>query len=195
MPVRAAFFCLVTMIAITIACRQALPPLVADEMAATPRGQATVIFFTDFQCPFCRRTHAALEPLVEERKGRVRVVLKHVPLRRHPDARTAARAAICVEAIAPEASAAFAHALVTASDLSEQACTEMAVEQRVDRDAYGRCTHDSKTEERIERDTAMFDALDGDGVPLLYVGRSRLDGAQTRSSLEAALDAALESEK
>jgi predicted DsbA family dithiol-disulfide isomerase len=178
-----------------VACRPALPQAIKDEMAATPRGQVTVVFFTDFQCPFCRRTHAALDPLVEERKGRVRVVLKHVPLRRHPDARTAARAAICVEAIAPEALGAFTRDLMAANDLSARACAEAAVQHRVDREQFDRCVHDSKTEERIERDTAMFDALEGDGVPLLYVGRARLDGAQTRSTLEAALDDELGSEK
>lgn len=199
-----AFFCLVVCVVGFVAfgfatsvvgCRPALPQVVRDEMAATPRGQVTVIFFTDFQCPFCRRTHAALEPLVEERKGRVRVVLKHVPLRRHPDARTAARAAICVEALAPNELAAFTRDLMTATDLSEHACAEAAVQHRVDRELFDRCVHDSKTEERIDRDTAMFDAVDGDGVPLLYVGRARLDGSQTRSSLESALDDELASEK
>lgn len=188
-----AFFCLVmTMIG---GCRPALPQAIQDEMAASPRGQVTVVFFTDFQCPFCRRTHAALDPLVEERKGRVRVVLKHVPLRRHPDARTAARAAICVEAIAPNELGAFSRDLMAATDLSEQACAEAAVQHRVDREQYDRCVHDTKTEERIERDMAMFDAVGGDGVPLLFVGRARLDGSQTRSSLEAALDDELASVK
>jgi predicted DsbA family dithiol-disulfide isomerase len=180
-----AFFCLAVSFT---ACRPALPQVIKDEMAATPKGQVTVVFFTDFQCPFCRRTHAALDPLVEERKGRVRVVLRHVPLRRHPDARNAARAAICVETIAPDALGAFTRDLMAASDLSERACAEAAVQHRVDREQLDRCLHDSKTEERIERDTAMFDAVEGDGVPLLYVGRARLDGAQTRSSLETALD-------
>lgn len=188
---RLAFFCLVLF---ALSCRPALPPAIGDEMAKTPRGQATVIFFTDFQCPFCRRTHAALEPLVEERKGRVRVVLKHVPLRRHPDARTAARAAICVEALSPSPMP-FFHALTTASDLSEGACTELAIQHGVDRDPFERCMRDPSTDERIERDAAAFAAAEGDGVPLLFVGRTRLDGAQSRASLEAALDDAIASEK
>lgn len=187
-----ALFCL---FAAASACRPALPQAIQDEMAGTPRGQATVIFFTDFQCPFCRRTHAALDPLVEERKGHVRVALKHVPLRRHPDARIAARTAICVERIAPDELGAFTRDLMGASDLSERACAEIAVQHHVDREQLDRCVHDSDTDARIARDTALFDAIGGDGVPLLYVGRARLDGAQTRSSLETALDDAMASEK
>jgi len=191
-----AFFCLVVSVAVSlVGCRAALPQSIQDEMAATPRGQVTVVFFTDFQCPFCRRTHAALDSLVEERKGRVRVVLKHVPLRRHPDARTAARAAICVEAIAPAELGAFTRDLMAANDLSERACAEAAVQHRVDREQYERCVHDGATEQRIVKDGEMFDAVEGDGVPLLYVERTRLDGAQARRSLQSALDDALGSEK
>lgn len=191
MLLRIAFFCLVLL---ALSCRPALPPAIADDMAKTPKGQATVVFFTDFQCPFCRRTHAALEPLVEERKGRARLVLRHVPLRRHPDARTAARAAICVEALAPDPMP-FFHALTTATDLGEDACAALAVEHGVDRERFDRCVRDPSTDERIERDKATFDAIGGDGVPLLFVGRTRLEGAQSRSTLEAALDEAIASEK
>jgi predicted DsbA family dithiol-disulfide isomerase len=53
---------------------------------------------------------------------------------------------------------------------------------------FRRCISDRATDARIERDTAMYEAVGGDGVPLLFVGRTRLDGMQSRSSLEAALD-------
>jgi len=37
----------------------------------------------------------------------------------------------------------------------------------------------------------MFRSLGGDGVPMMYVDRTLLDGAQTRRRLETAIDAAL----
>jgi protein-disulfide isomerase len=82
------------------ACGAGVPPAIRDELARAPRGTVTVVFFTDFQCPFCRRTHAALAPIVAEHQGRVRVVTRHVPLHMHPDARTAARVAVCTESLA-----------------------------------------------------------------------------------------------
>ncbi len=176
------------------ACGPAIPGVIRDEMAKTAQvkaGAATVVFFTDFQCPFCRRTHAALAPIVEARRDRVRVVIRHVPLPRHPDARTAARAAVCVEKLTSAVTDDYVHALFEAQDLSEHACEELAVERGVDRDKFQRCLSDPATDARIEEDIAMFDAVKGDGVPLLYVGRTRLDGAQSRSSLEAAIDDAI----
>lgn len=172
-------------------CKSSLPPAMQEELARSPRGTATVVFFTDFQCPFCRRTHAALEEAVAdlgERRDRVRVVLKHVPLRGHPDARTAARAAVCAE----EQNVDVAHALFAASDLSRSACEEIAASKGVDRDRYRACVSAPATEARIDEDTALlFDRLEGDGVPVLFVGRNRLEGEQSRDSLASAIDGAL----
>jgi len=191
----ASFTSIVILVAITLAaCAPAIPPAIRDEMAKTSQlksGAATVVFFTDFQCPFCRRTHAALAPVVEARRDRVRVVIRHVPLARHPDARTAARAAVCVERLTSALTDDYVHALFEAQDLSESACEELAVERGVDRDKLRRCLAEPATDARIEQDVAMFESLQGDGVPLLYVGGTRLDGAQSRSSLEAAIDDAI----
>lgn len=165
-----------------------LPAVVREEQAVTARskpGATTVVFFTDFQCPFCRKTHAALAPLVEARAQRVRVVLKHVPLARHPDARTAARAAICVETITSALTADYAHALFEAPSLSEAACEEMAVIRGVDRDRFRQCLASDVPEARLARDLADFDSASGDGVPLLFIGRERIEGAAPASVLAA----------
>lgn len=172
-----------------VACAGGLPPAVRDELARAPRGTVTIVFFTDFQCPFCRRTHAALAPLVAERQGRVRVVLRHVPLHMHPDARTAARAAVCTESL--PAREAVVDALYRAPDLGEAACVEIALEHGAERAAYERCVADPTTDARIDRDTSMFRELGGDGVPMMFVEGALLDGSQTRRSLETAIDDAL----
>jgi predicted DsbA family dithiol-disulfide isomerase len=171
------------------ACGGSVPPAIRDELARGPRGTITVVVFTDFQCPFCRRTHAALAPLVAERQGRVRVGLRHVPLHMHPDARTAARAAVCTESL--PARDAVVDALYRAPDLGEAACEEIALEHGAERAAYERCVADAATDARIDRDTSMFRELGGDGVPMMYVDRALLDGSQTRRSLETAIDDAL----
>jgi predicted DsbA family dithiol-disulfide isomerase len=193
MRVRAVVFTFVVLFAGS-ACGGDLPGVIRDELTMTSQmksGATTVVFFTDFQCPFCRRTHAALAPLVEARRDRVRVVVRHVPLPRHPDARTAARASVCVERLTPMLIDDYDHALFESPDLSEAACEALAVERGVDRDKYQRCLGEPSTDARIEQDIAMFDAVKGDGVPLMYIDRTRLDGAQSRTTLEATLDAAI----
>jgi predicted DsbA family dithiol-disulfide isomerase len=191
LPRSAALLLLPLVALLSLSCGAGVPPAIRDELARAPRGTVTVVFFTDFQCPFCRRTHAALAPLLAEpeRRGRVRVVIRHVPLRMHPDARTAARAAVCTESL--PAHDAVVDALYRAPDLGEAACEEIAAENGADHAEYQRCVADPATDARIDRDTAMFRELGGDGVPMLFVDRTLLDGSQTRRTLEAAIDEAL----
>jgi protein-disulfide isomerase len=119
----------------------------------------------------------------------VRVVLRHVPLHMHPDARTAARAAVCTESL--PARDAVVDALYRAPDLGEAACEEIALAHGAERAAYQRCVADPATDARIDSDTSMFRELGGDGVPMMFVDRALLDGAQTRRTLETAIDDAL----
>lgn len=191
-----------------VGCGAPLPSAIREEIARTPPGTVTIVFFTDFQCPFCRRTHAALYPLIapaaEQRllesvprephpddRGpdrHVRLVLRHVPLPRHPDARGAARAAICAERTGIANPNAYAHALFGANDLAPETCENLAVAMGAERERFRACVGSPETDARIEADIAAFEAVGGDGVPLLFIGRTRLEGAQDREMLESALD-------
>lgn len=62
--------------------------------AAAP---VTVVEFTDFECPYCRGFAAGVHALMEDGRGKVRLVVRHFPLPRHPNAFEAAKAAVCAE--------------------------------------------------------------------------------------------------
>ena len=177
---------LIAVLSALVSC-SGTPSVIRDEWRAAPSGVVTVVFFTDFQCPFCRRTHAALQAATADRPGRVRVVLRHVPLHMHPDADGAARAAICSEG-SPRYED-VVNGLYLAPDLGEAANEELVVSLGADREKYRACFVDPATTRRIDHDVSMLDALAGDGVPLLYVGHQRLDGSQTRRDLASAIDA------
>jgi protein-disulfide isomerase len=178
----------VALACMVLSCGSGVPRVIRDELAVAPPGMVTVVMFTDFQCPFCRKTHAALSAVRADNPGKVRLVIRHVPLRMHPDARAAAHAAICGESLG--AGEDLIDALYKSNDLGEAAVEQLVLERGVDREKYRACLVDPSTEARITRDTSMLDALGGDGVPLLYVGRTRLDGSQTRRSLGLAVDEA-----
>lgn len=45
----------------------------------------TIVEYSDFQCPFCRRGHLTTEQIVKEYPGKVRIVFKNFPIERiHP---------------------------------------------------------------------------------------------------------------
>ncbi|HSO38815.1 MAG TPA: thioredoxin domain-containing protein [Labilithrix sp.] len=180
---------LASLVLLLASCGAGVPSVIRDELGRAPPGVVTVVMFTDFQCPYCRRTHAALSAALADRPSgaaRVRVVLRHVPLRMHPDAPSAARAAVCAESL--PAYDDYVRALYASNDLGDASCEELAVERGANRETFHACVADPATERRIAGDTRMLDALQGDGVPLLYVGRRRMDGSQTRRDLAAAID-------
>ncbi len=133
-----------------------------------------------------------LAPLVDTHHDKVRIVFEHVPLPRHPDARTAARAAICVETLAKALTEDYAHALYAATDLSEAACEDLAIERGVDKAKYEDCLASPAVERRLTHDLETFDEVGGDGVPLMFIGHKRIEGMPPKSDIEDALHAALQ---
>jgi protein-disulfide isomerase len=73
------------------------------DLAGTPsRGPAdarvTIVEFSDFHCPFCKRVQPTLNALLAKYPKDVRLVYKHMPLDQlHPQARRAAEASWCAQ--------------------------------------------------------------------------------------------------
>lgn len=58
-------------------------------------AKVTIVEYSDFQCPFCKRATDMLPPILKEYDGKVKLVYKQFPLPSHPWARDAAIASIC----------------------------------------------------------------------------------------------------
>jgi predicted DsbA family dithiol-disulfide isomerase/uncharacterized membrane protein len=168
-----------------------VPPPIAEEMRKTPRGKVTVIDFVDFECPFCRMTHAELSPLLAERKDKVRVVRKHVPLRMHPHATDAARAACCGEKLGKGDEMAEALFTTPPAELTPEGCEQLAMKQGLDLARFKDCFKDPETDARIRADGETFRAAHGHGLPTIYIEGTKLEGAQEREVLQSTLDSAI----
>lgn len=172
--------------------KPALPLVVQREIDNTPAGHATVVDFVDFECPYCRDTHAALAPLLRERRGRVHVARKQVPLPMHRHALDAARAACCGEALGKSEEMADALFAAAPSALTAEGCERIAAAQGLDLQRFRACTRDPATDARIRADAAAFRATHGRGLPTLWIGERLLEGRQDRETLRRALDEAIE---
>lgn len=168
-----------------------VPAVIADEMRLTGEGRVTVVDFVDFECPFCRMTHAELAPLLASRRDKVRVARKHVPLSMHSHAMDAAKAGCCGELLGKGEEMADALFEAPPQDLTPEGCERIAKEHGLDVDAFRACVDDPATLERIEKDKEAFRAVKGHGLPTIWIGAEKLEGAQDRESLASALDAAI----
>ncbi len=195
-PAAGAIFVLVpaAIVAFGLLARARLPPVIASEIQATPKGLATIVEFVDFECPFCREEQEDLTPMLEAERARVRVVRKLVPLTRiHPHALDAARAACCADALGKGDAMAEALFRAPVEELTSAGCEKIATTLGLDEKGYAACVSDPKTDDRIAADRRDFDraAAKGDGLPLLWIGEKKIMGAEDSSALRRALDAAI----
>src|SRR5580658_4848245 len=80
--------------------KETMSQLLAGEYAASgsPSAPVTLVLFSDFQCPYCKRMRdlLAAEPLVTS-GDKIRLVFRHMPLSQHEWAEKAAEAAACAQ--------------------------------------------------------------------------------------------------
>jgi predicted DsbA family dithiol-disulfide isomerase len=166
-----------------------VPPAIAAELERTPHGMVTIVDFVDFECPWCRAMNAELEPVVEAHKSQLRVVRKQVPLRMHPHAMDAARAACCGEQLG--SGDAMADELFKSEDLTPAGCEKIAEKLGINLASYRKCVSDPSTDERIRSDSESFRSSKGHGLPTIWIGDQKLEGARERPVIEQAVTEAL----
>jgi predicted DsbA family dithiol-disulfide isomerase len=166
--------------------RPSLPPGI---QALGDPDKVTVVEFTDFECPFCRDLHPRLVDLLAAFGDRVRHVELNAPLASHPHAQEAARAAVCADLQGRGKQ--MADALFRAPVLSRSANRELAQELGLELGAFDRCLADPATDARVRAERALLDAAGLEGLPTLFVGSTKLVGAQPTEVLRKELERAL----
>src|SRR5512140_236758 len=142
---------------LSVMLKPKVPGVIADELAKTPSGKITVVDFVDFECPFCRETHAELTPVLARHKDKIRLVRKHVPLSRiHPHAMEAARAACCGEGLGKGDELAERLMATPAEELTAEGCAKLAAEAGLDPARFSDCVKSPSTDARIKSDSDAF---------------------------------------
>jgi protein-disulfide isomerase len=140
----------------------------------------TIVEFSDFECPFCRRVQPTIDELMQRYKGKVRLVFKHNPLPFHLGALPAAQ--VAVEARAEKGDKGFwdaAKALYGETPpLTDERLLEVAKQLKLNgfrvKQALAKQTHKKIVE--ADQDLAMD--LEARGVPHFFINGRRLSGAQ-----------------
>jgi len=169
--------------------REVQMPLESGEQT---RGSATapltMVEFTDYQCPYCRRFQAEVWPQLRRDyvdTGKLRFIVRDLPLAFHAGAMPAAQAAHCA---AEQGKFWPMHdaLLAKGSDLSVKGLEQHARALGLDVQRFDNCVAARKYAAAIERNSAQADALGLRGTPAFVVGRVR-DGQLTGLPIEGAL--------
>jgi len=176
-----------------------------DHIRGDPAAPVTLIEYSDFECPFCKRFHLTAKRLVDESKGQLRWVYRHFPLDElHPGkARKEAVASECAAEIGGNGAFwKFADRFfeLTPSNNRTDIDTvlpQIAGEIGLDKAQFASCLASGKHDRRIEDDIKDAVATGGRGTPWSFVvsksGKTYpLSGAQPYETVKQLVDLALE---
>ena len=174
----------------SVSVRETRPSLGSNE------APVTVIEFTDFQCPFCRRFIQTTFPLIKRDfidTGKVRWLVRDMPLGFHADARKAAQASHCAgeqDRYWEMRDSLFRNN----SKLGEGALQDYAVELGLDGGQFAECLSSERHLSDIDADTAAAKAIGISGTPSFVMGNTQAKRVTGRIIIGAQAPAVFSSE-
>lgn len=167
------------------------PPVVAVSDGGRPaRGPATapvtIVAFSDYECPFCKRASATVAEVLRHYGDKVRFVHRDFPLSFHQHARLAAEAAACAQDQGKFWE--YHDRLWKADDLSEGGLKSLAKETGLDVAKFNECLEKKPHSAAIDRDIEDGAAAGVNGTPAFFVNGRMLSGAQPFEAFKQLID-------
>ncbi|MDE2089846.1 MAG: DsbA family protein [Gammaproteobacteria bacterium] len=167
-----------------------------DDLARGPaNAPVTIVEFSDFQCPFCKRAEQTLRELEHQYQGKLRVVYRYFPLLPiHPDSVKAAEAAQCA---AEQGKFWPYHDILFAKQnaLGSPDLKKYAQGLKLNMQRFDTCLDTDATVSRVAGDVAEGNRLGVSGTPTFFINGIRLSGAQPIARFKKLIDGALQGGK
>jgi protein-disulfide isomerase len=158
-----------------------------DPALGPERARVTLVEFTDYRCPYCRRMHPVVAELLRREPG-LRLVVKEMPIL-GPASVLAARAALAAHA--QGRFPAFHDALMRLrGEPDEAAVLQLAAETGLDPARFRRDMMSEAVTRRLNANLQLAQALGIQGTPAYVVGEVLLAGAVPLERLREAVAAA-----
>lgn len=139
----------------------------------------TLVMFTDYQCPFCSRFENQTLPEIRKQyidTGKLRFVVRDLPLAFHPHAPKAAEAVYCGEEQGKYWE--LRDKLVANTDkMDPKLLPEYARQAGLDVGRFSACLESGRHAEKVKASAAAAGAIGITGTPSFVIGRSKGDMA------------------
>ncbi len=154
----------------------------------------TIVEFSDYQCPFCRKWHNEVSSdLLAAYPGKVRLVYRNLPLTSiHPDAFSAAEAAMC----AGEQNAYWDYhdKLFGSELLGTGVYLQYAKDLNLNLTSFEACLNDQKYQAEIQADSDFAVNLGIRSTPTFFINGIAIIGAQPLDLFKQIIDKELAGE-
>lgn len=167
------------------------PPRVKLSDRGPSKGPATaavtIVEFSDYECPYCQRQEDALQRILAAYPTQVRLVVRDFPLEMHPDARRAARAAVCAD---QQGRFWEMHDRLFADPhgLDEEGLKHSARALGLDGPRFDACLASKESDRAVAESQHDAEAVGVDSTPALFLNGRPFTGAVAFEDLKAAVD-------
>jgi protein-disulfide isomerase len=170
-------------------------PIDDDPIRGPEDAPITIIEFSDYECPYCRKWHAEVYGrLFEDYPDQVRMVYRDFPLFSiHPNAMPAAEAANCAY---EQGSFWEFHDKLFGMELalSAEAYRQYAQDLGLDVDAFNECVETRRYQDEVQADYAYASELGVRSTPTFFINGIALVGAQPYEVFQQVIDKELAGE-
>ncbi len=170
-------------------------PIDDDPILGSQDAAITIIEFSDYECPFCRRWHQEVLPLIQAKYGdQVRLVYRDFPLYSiHANAGPAAEAANC--AGDQDRYWEFSDLLFSGEMALGRAAYEAYADNlSLDLEAFTQCLDDQRYKDEVDADFAYASELGVRSTPTFFINGLAVVGAQPFEVFEQIIDMELAGE-
>ena len=153
----------------------------------TGAGEALLVEFSDYQCPFCQQAHAMLDSMVAA-DSTVGIVYRHFPLANHSAAPGAARTSICAEQQGKFREMDH-HLFETREWQADTNWVKAAVAAGIaDTAAFRACLASPATANRLSSDLSLGNRLGVNGTPTFFTPAASQPGVLSQSQMVSFLE-------
>jgi protein-disulfide isomerase len=170
---------------LTAAGEQLRAPFPGAEFG-NPKGDVTVVEFSDYNCGYCRSSVADVQKLIDADRN-VRVVIREVPIL----SQTSRDAALWALAAAKQGKhKAFHDAMFGGARPDDQSIRAAAAKAGLNLPAAEKFAASREAATEVDRNLAMMQQIGVSGTPTFVVGDQILEGALGIEALKAAVEKA-----
>jgi protein-disulfide isomerase len=149
----------------------------------------TIVEFSDFECPYCRRIEPEFRQLRQIDGERMRFVWMDFPLDAHHHAMLAAEAARCADEQGQFWP--YHDALMSGREsLRAQNLSDLAARLGLDSTKFNSCLAEHKYQGQIESNMDEGNRLGISGTPTIFINGRQYSGGQSLNDFQAAIDGA-----
>ncbi len=158
-----------------------------DPSAGNPRAQVHIVEFSDFQCPYCRRSAPVILRLIKEYGDKIHFVYRDFPLPSHPYASKAAEAAECAQ---DQGKFWEMHNILfdNQDDITESNIKIFANNADLDVAKFNNCFDSGRYEEEVEQDFKVGQYAGVRGTPTFFINESMLTGFSSYEEMKSIID-------